>query len=717
MTDTRSRGAATETTPLLSSSSSTSPSPSSSPSTTPTTEDPITIYARVLAENLPWYKRPSAFWLFPIYGLAAVSGGMLISTVGQFRAALLCREYQLRHAPSDSTNLSTDIASFIFQAAATASSATLYGGSGMEYGGSDNLYAFGGIVRPGPECQTPEIQAYTAKVMALIDVLGNIAAVLTIGYYASLSDKHGRVKVMAIGLINTFLTMGYLFVMGNWWDQVGIPFMTFAALAGGLLGGINVGQMMCLVYAADCTDPKRRRLVFSWLHAGLFWGLAIGPVIGGIIVNKTDNFLNLVYIDAGATVVALLLLVFFLPESLPHKQPAHIRKLYQEALEAAGQQSQPSAASSSASAPVAVGPESNKSNPEQRASWHWHMSRSLLLFKPNGRNTNLILLAAITFLQMLALKGTFSVIILYTNRAFNWTELEDGILFSLSSSVRLLTLLFLIPVLAHFYHKWARKQQDPQTKHGKDVDATTTTTPTDTPAHPPTTDGRDSEIEHAGKGLLVGIEDSYVASSVEQLGEETLNLSEDEDERRAGGKSERTRPSASSSSRLAGSSKPSGSALPSSSSSSSPNATGSKATTPTATEDKPVVDLRFDIWMVRAGYVITTFTYIGYGLAVEGWQFYLSSALHAFGIIYAPSSKSLLTGLVDSSQFGAVLGAVQMVESISGILSPVLISWVYALTVKSRPEFVWYCCSALTGACAVLAFMVHPKQTAVKGSA
>jgi len=131
-------------------------------------------------DHLPWYKRPSAIWLFPIYGLAAVSAGMLISTVGQFRAALLCREYQLRHAPSDSTNLSIDIASFIFQAAATASnSATLYGGGGggggMGYGGSDSLYAFGGIVRPGPECQTPEIQAYTAKIMALIDVLGNIA--------------------------------------------------------------------------------------------------------------------------------------------------------------------------------------------------------------------------------------------------------------------------------------------------------------------------------------------------------------------------------------------------------------------------------------------------------------------------------------------------------------------------------------------------------------
>jgi hypothetical protein len=44
----------------------------------------------------------------------------------------------------------------------------------MFSGGSEDVFGLG-IVRPGPECQTPEIQAYTAKMMALIDVLMNVA--------------------------------------------------------------------------------------------------------------------------------------------------------------------------------------------------------------------------------------------------------------------------------------------------------------------------------------------------------------------------------------------------------------------------------------------------------------------------------------------------------------------------------------------------------------
>lgn len=99
---------------------------------------------------------------------------------------------------------------------------------------------------------------------------------MSVGYYASLSDKHGRVKIMILGFVDTLFMLCSLIIMGKWWDHVGFPFMAFATLTHGLLGGYNMGAMMSMIYAADCTDPKRRSLVFSWLHAGLFMGFAIG---------------------------------------------------------------------------------------------------------------------------------------------------------------------------------------------------------------------------------------------------------------------------------------------------------------------------------------------------------------------------------------------------------------------------------------------------------
>ncbi|KAF9195460.1 hypothetical protein BGZ51_000035 [Haplosporangium sp. Z 767] len=647
-----------------------------------TEPDPTSIYVHVLYENLPQYKRPSAIWLLPVFGFAYVSLGMLSSTIYQFHAGLLCREYLTRHPPVNTT-MAAEVAAFLSRtAAATALS-----------------------VRPDPGCHAPEIQAFTAKVLGLIEVLGGIAGTLSVGYYASVSDKHGRIKIMIVSVIHTFLALASIVIMSTWWDQIGLPFMFIASILGGLLGGVGLGGTMSLAYAADCTDPSRRSLVYSWLHAGMFTGLAIGSYLGGAIVRATGSIMTIVYIDACASFFALLVLIFVMPESLPIKQSAHIQKLYEMALK-----------------PYKKDDPAVSSKLDRPAAWHSHMMRSLQFFKPNGQNTNMILLAAISFLQMLALKGTFSVIVLYTNRMFNWTEYEDGILFSLGSTVRLISLLVLLPILVHFYNKWARKreqrkmsalgsQSQPKTPYNANTSMNNYTSTRSTQKGRNDTDPEEEHATNNAQPYFLGPDDLNAASSVEHLGAAALNLSDDEDsfqERR------RRQSTVDSAKTLTLS--------PSSSSSTSldPKATSASASSSTGpnlrTKERARSDQKLDTWMIRLGFTINSLTYIGYGLATEGWMFYLWSSLHAIAIIASPSLKSLLASLVEPSQFGAVLGAIQVVDSIAGIFSPVVISGVYAMTVKTRPDFVWYLCASLTGACVVLSFMVRQKGF-VKGSA
>lgn len=97
-----------------------------------------------------------------------------------------------------------------------------------------------------------------------------------IGYYASLSDKHGRLKIMILGFVATLTMLLSIIAMGIWWDEFGLPLMILSSLVVGLMGGIGTGSTMCLAYAADCTDPAKRSLVYSYLHAGLYLGLGIG---------------------------------------------------------------------------------------------------------------------------------------------------------------------------------------------------------------------------------------------------------------------------------------------------------------------------------------------------------------------------------------------------------------------------------------------------------
>lgn len=81
---------------------------------------------------------------------------------------------------------------------------------------------------------------------------------------------------MILAAVN-HLFMGFsIFAMDRWWDQIGLPLMFIMSLVSGLLGGIGTSATMSLAYAADCTDPGRRSLIYSWLHAGLFFGMTVG---------------------------------------------------------------------------------------------------------------------------------------------------------------------------------------------------------------------------------------------------------------------------------------------------------------------------------------------------------------------------------------------------------------------------------------------------------
>ncbi|KAG0315422.1 hypothetical protein BGZ99_007482 [Dissophora globulifera] len=639
-----------ESTPLLSNNNNTKGSAE---------PNPTSLYVKAISDHLPWHKRPTVFWILPIFGLAWVSSGMLSSSQGQFQASFLCREYMNRHSSQNMT----------LQAA------------------SEGIVSLLTTTRPAAGCQIPEIEAFTAKILALVEVITGIASTLSIGYYASLSDKHGRRAIIMLAFFATFVNLCCIVIMDLYWDQIGLPLMVVAGLVNGLLGGTTLGITMSLAYAADCTDPAKRSLVFSWLHAGLYLGLAVGPFLGGSIVRASGTILTVVYIDMCISALCFVLTALFLPESLPSKQPAHVRKLYEKTDE--------SASGATGAQPVK----------QERVAWHSHAIRALSFFKPNGRNTNLILLAAISFIQMLSYRGTLSVVILYTNHMFHWTEYEDGIMFSLASLVRLFTMLVVLPVLVNLHQKaYRKKKSKSDAKAGKSTNRDGSvhagaTTANQKHQHQRQDNNGYSDTDISSQALF-DPNDLNIASSVQHLGDSAFTYSSDEEEEVQGHRNRQI--SADSTATLA----------PVAANAGQNGEGGSSAATTTSvrTRDETFSDIKFDTWMVRTGFAINAITYVGYGMATEGWMFTTAVSAHAACIIASPSLKSLLTNLVEPSQFGSVLGAVQVVDSIAAIFSPMVISWVYAITVKSMPEFVWYTCAAWGVICVVISFMIRQKQ-------
>lgn len=129
------------------------------PSSAAPEADTTAVYVQIINDHLPWHKRPSALWLIPIYGVSSVSTGMLSSSLGLFQAGMLCREYMNQHSSN------TTLAAVSYLAEQTSSSVATSGLANMMVS-----TAADGI------CETPEVLAFVAKTLALIEVIGGIAS-------------------------------------------------------------------------------------------------------------------------------------------------------------------------------------------------------------------------------------------------------------------------------------------------------------------------------------------------------------------------------------------------------------------------------------------------------------------------------------------------------------------------------------------------------------
>ncbi|MFX1492642.1 MAG: MFS transporter, partial [Promethearchaeota archaeon] len=88
-----------------------------------------------------------------------------------------------------------------------------------------------------------------------------------------------------------------------------------ARLVDGLLGSnMTVSQ----AYISDVTDPKYRTKIYGYSSAVFGAGLIFGPVIGGLLLSV--NFSAPFFFAAGVSLLSIILVLIFLPESLTKKE-------------------------------------------------------------------------------------------------------------------------------------------------------------------------------------------------------------------------------------------------------------------------------------------------------------------------------------------------------------------------------------------------------------
>lgn len=134
-----------------------------------------------------------------------------------------------------------------------------------------------------------------------------------------LSDKYGRKPILAwtlSGFAISYLILGFA-------DSL------WMVVASRVFGGLMAGNIStAFAYVADTTTPETRAKGMGMVGAAFGLGFIFGPVIGGLLAGsdtETANFLLPALVAASLTTVALLGVIFVLPESLSQEIRDQIR--------------------------------------------------------------------------------------------------------------------------------------------------------------------------------------------------------------------------------------------------------------------------------------------------------------------------------------------------------------------------------------------------------
>ena len=127
------------------------------------------------------------------------------------------------------------------------------------------------------------------------------------------SDRVGRRPILVVSILGTMLA----FIIFGLTTSLSLLFIS--RILQGLTGGnLSVAQ----AYITDITDAKSRNRSLGMIGAAFGLGFIIGPALGGILSNI--NYSLPAFVAAGLALINLLLVIFWLPESLTPERRANM---------------------------------------------------------------------------------------------------------------------------------------------------------------------------------------------------------------------------------------------------------------------------------------------------------------------------------------------------------------------------------------------------------
>ena len=161
-------------------------------------------------------------------------------------------------------------------------------------------------------------QTFNASDITIGFLLASYAAAQLIGapLLGRASDRFGRRPILLISIFGTFL--GFLLF--------GVAESLAMLFASRILQGLTGGNLsVAQAYITDVTDAKSRNRGLGMIGAAFGLGFIIGPALGGLLSGISYSVPA--FVAAGLSFINLLLVAFWLPESLtPEKRAQQTQK-------------------------------------------------------------------------------------------------------------------------------------------------------------------------------------------------------------------------------------------------------------------------------------------------------------------------------------------------------------------------------------------------------
>ncbi|KAI5249292.1 MFS transporter [Aureobasidium subglaciale] len=349
-------------------------------------------------DHLPWYRRPSIYWVLAPFFVMTLAFGAIISPRINLILNLVCREYMSEQQTKNPGHTFLPI---------------LFDGE-------------------NPQCRSPEVQARVAQFTLYGNLIAGLLSAITSPKLGALSDRFGRTKILALTSMGIIAGDALIIMAATKPETFPVNWILVGYALDGLSGSFIAAMAIANAYATDCTPPARRNISFGYLHGCLFTGIALGPILGGLIVKATGKILSIFYASLAVHAAFILFIAFCVPESLSKRRQEAAQDKHQE-------------------------------HKAQRGSSDWidrvravNILEPLKILWPTGEGSspalrrNLVLLAAVDTILFGVAMGSMTIIVIYARYQFNWESFESSIFLSIVNTCRVLCLIVVLPLVTRY---------------------------------------------------------------------------------------------------------------------------------------------------------------------------------------------------------------------------------------------------------------------------